>query len=514
MRKRSTCERGNVRTESMKITVWVIGNSKQDMVMAQQHINREGSMRAVCLLSRDALLAQIALLQEEEEGSQKHPSLLLLDFAMYEKEKECLSILQCQTLAGVPLFFVTDCKTRQQDELCYDLGATVVLQKPFSKADLVRMEKAACQYDRTRMYERTLQKQTQQLQMARQIRQLNEQLENRNALLHRIFGKYFSDEVVKVILEDPQGAALGGEKKAVTVLLADLRGFTSLSERMSADAVIDILNCYLGEMTELIRRRRGTVIEFMGDAILAVFGAPVMLASSEETAVITAIEMQNHMDAICAYCASKGYPAIEMGIGIHTGEVFLGNIGSENRMQYNVIGHAVNLCSRIESYSVGGQILVSQDTLQGIKGSVRCDRELEISMKGIRSPFRVYEVLSIVTDRIYEHRQKACGIMTRAENLCLPVRILKEKRVLDEVVMRKVLAYSGDTILFESSGDGEELQLYQDIEIAGLVSQEHTRYATADYVYAKIVEMTEEGILARITYLPPDFWEQYGGNKA
>ena len=331
--------------------------------------------------------------------------------------------------------------------------------------------------------------------------------------MYRVFGKYFSDEVVRVILDDPQGAALGGDKKTVTIMMADMRGFTSLSERLPAEAVIDILNHFLGEMTEIIRRRCGTVIEFQGDAILAIFGAPLSLASAEETALITAIEMQNHMDVLCDYCRQKGYPGIEMGIGIHKGEVFLGNIGSERLMQYNVIGHAVNLCSRIESYSVGGQILISQDAIRAIKKPVRCNQELEISMKGICNPIKIYEVLAIEADCVYEQKQRALQELQPVEDLYLMVRTLQEKRVLDGAVSRKVKAYSQDYILFVRDYSEMEPQLYQNIELSRWQSADWEVQEEPDYAYAKVVELTEEGLLARMTYLPQDFWSIQGGNK-
>lgn len=495
----------------MKKRVWVIGLDKKEMITAQQCINRDGSMRAVCILSAEALYQKTAMLAER--GQENRPSLILLDWEIYEQDQGCLDCFQTPPLVGVPLFFMTSARSREQDERCYELGATVVIEKPIDATSLTRIERAAWQYDMTRSYESALQKQIQKLKTAREIAALNEQLENRNELLYRVFGKYFSDEVVRVILNDPQGAALGGEKKTVTVMMADLRGFTSLSEHLSAEAVIDILNHFLGGMTEIIRRRRGTVIEFVGDAILAIFGAPIAIDDSEEAALIAAIEMQNHMDEICAYCSQSGYPGIEMGIGINTGEVFIGNIGSERLMQYNVIGHAVNLCSRIESYSVGGQILMSQDAIRAIKKPVRCNQELEISMKGICNPIKIYEVLAIEADCVYEQKQRARQELQPVEDLYLMVRTLQEKRVLDGAVLRKVKAYAKDYILFVRDYSEKEPQLYQNIEIAHWQGEERDIQGETDYAYAKVVELTEEGVLARMTYLPQDFWVIQGGSK-
>ena len=173
-----------------------------------------------------------------------------------------------------------------------------------------------------------LQKQISELQSAKQIRQLNQRLQARNELLYQIFGRYFSDQVVDVILESSEGGNIGGEKKEVTVLMTDLRGFTSLAEKLSSEAVTDLLNFYFGKMSQIINSYHGTIIEFLGDAVLAVFGAPVPSEKQSKEAVAAAITMQNAMGQTNAYCEEKGYPPLEMGIGIHRGEAFVGNVGT------------------------------------------------------------------------------------------------------------------------------------------------------------------------------------------
>lgn len=486
----------------MKKNIWVIGNKKQDMVMVQQCVNKNGSMRATCILTMDALTKNIEKVASDDSLA---PSLILLDYEMIDSDETCIKKLHVPSLLSVPLFLMTDARSRETDEKCYELGATVVLRKPLSDTSLIRIEKAAVQHDMTKAYEATVQRQANQLHMAKEIAKLNEQLKSRNELLHRIFGKYFSDEVVDVILRDPQGADLGGKRCSVTVMMADLRGFTSLSEQLTAEAVVDILNHFLGEMTAIIRNRRGTIIEFIGDEILAVFGAPLACEKSEEEALIAAIEMQNCMEQVNVYCMQKGYPEIEMGIGLHKGEVFLGNIGSENLMRYNVIGQAVNLCSRIESYSVGGQILLSHDTIVGINRPVKYNQELDISVKGVSKPIKIYEAFSIIADRTYEQKRKPKEKLIPCDKeMCLWVRSLLEKRVMHQAVKRHVISHGKDFILFQRDYTSDEPKLYEDIEMA------HSKTA-AEFAYAKVVELTEEGILARITHLPIGFWEIKNG---
>ena len=162
-----------------------------------------------------------------------------------------------------------------------------------------------------------------------QIRALNEQLKLRNKLLNETFGRYLSDDIVKELLDTPNGLALGGKKRSLTVMMSDLRGFTAMSEKMDPQKLITMLNHYLGEMTEIIEKRKGSIIEFLGDGIFAIFGAPLELENHASNAVAAAVEMQMRMEEINAWNEAQGFPQLEMGIGINTGEVIVGNIGSE-----------------------------------------------------------------------------------------------------------------------------------------------------------------------------------------
>ena len=170
-----------------------------------------------------------------------------------------------------------------------------------------------------------------------QIRELNGQLEIRNQLLSKTFGLFLSDEIVKRLLDTPNGLALGGTKMDVTIMMSDIRGFTAMSERMDPTDLIDMLNHYLGKMTEIIQKRRGTIIEFIGDGIMAIFGAPAVYEEHASCAVAAALEMQAAMDEINEWNMERDYPPLEMGIGLDRGEVIIGTIGSEKRMKYGAI---------------------------------------------------------------------------------------------------------------------------------------------------------------------------------
>jgi PAS domain S-box-containing protein len=228
-----------------------------------------------------------------------------------------------------------------------------------------------------------------------ELQRLAEQVELRNRFIRETFGRYLTDEVVDAVLESPTGLQMGGEKRKVTMVMADLRGFTSLSERLPAERVVAMLNRYLTAMVGVIKKYHGTIDDFVGDAIFALFGAPVWKEDDAERAVACAIAMQLAMDSVNEQNRAENMPAIEMGIGVHTGQVVVGNIGSPERMKYDVIGSQVNLTSRIQSCTTGGQILISETTRQEAGRILKIGRQMEVKAKGVEHPVTVFEVLGI-----------------------------------------------------------------------------------------------------------------------
>lgn len=218
------------------------------------------------------------------------------------------------------------------------------------------------------------------------------QLEKANRFIRRTFGQYLSDDIVNTILESPDGAALGGEKRFVTIMMTDLRGFTSISERRPAEDVVGIINIYLETMTEIILKYEGTIDEFIGDAIFVIFGAPVLRDNDAKRAVACSIEMQLAMVEVNRRCEDLGYPQVEQGIGINTGQLVVGNIGSKKRMKYGAVGRNVNLTARVESYTVGGQILISETTFEECGPILRIDDQMEVMPKGVKKPVTLYDI--------------------------------------------------------------------------------------------------------------------------
>ncbi|HEY5907938.1 MAG TPA: adenylate/guanylate cyclase domain-containing protein, partial [Vicinamibacteria bacterium] len=227
------------------------------------------------------------------------------------------------------------------------------------------------------------------------IAQLATDLEIRNRFIQNTFGRYLNEDVVKSLLESPEGLRLGGERRRVTILMSDLRGFTSLSESLGPEQVVRTLNGYLGAMAEVILQHQGLIDEFIGDAVLAIFGAPEPRDDDARRAVACAVHMQRAVETLNETNRELGLPRIEMGVAIHTGEVVVGNIGSEKRAKYGVVGAPVNHAGRIESFTVGGQVLVSEATAKEAGSDVAVGERFVIDAKGAKDPIVVFDLLGI-----------------------------------------------------------------------------------------------------------------------
>ena len=209
------------------------------------------------------------------------------------------------------------------------------------------------------------------------------------------FGRYLSNEVVEALLGSPEGLKMSGEKREVTFLVSDLRGFTALTSRLSPHEVIEIMNRYFEHMVDVIVRYQGTVNEFLGDGILAFFGAPLSADDDAERAVACAVEMQNALLTVNAEQRRLQLPELAMGIGINTGEVVVGNIGSEQRASYGAVGTPINAAYRIESFTIGGQILISPTTHDRISTDLKIQGTKEVKFKGLDAPVALYDIAGI-----------------------------------------------------------------------------------------------------------------------
>ena len=301
------------------------------------------------------------------------------------------------------------------------------------------------------------------------------------------FGRYLSKEVVEEVLGSPNGLKLGGEIREITILVSDLRGFTSIAARLDPHDVIDTLNRYLGQMVDIITRHRGTVDEFQGDGILAFFGAPLEAEDDQERAVACAIEMQAALVDINAEQRGRGLPELNMGIGINTGEVIVGNIGSEKRTKYGAVGSTINEAYRIESYTVGGQILVSPTVYEPIRSLVQVQSSLEVNFKGLPDPVTLYDVVEI-------QGQYACALPDRTPEtfITLPEPLTIAYYPVDGKTVTEQALAGTITRLAVSSAEvtlAEPLALHHNLKFQ--VELDHAEELSE--AYAKVVAFTQEG---------------------
>ncbi|MEN8210828.1 MAG: adenylate/guanylate cyclase domain-containing protein [Thermodesulfobacteriota bacterium] len=276
------------------------------------------------------------------------------------------------------------------------------------------------------------------------------------------FGRYLSSKVVDEILESPQGQEIGGTRKTITVLMSDLRGFTSLSESRDPGEMVDLLNQYLERMSKIIHKYDGTIDEIIGDALLVVFGAPESHKDDPERAIACAIEMQNSLADLNIEIEEQGYPSLEMGIGINTGSVIVGNIGSDLRMKYGIVGAAVNTAARIESNSIGGQVLIGESTQTLVKDKIKADLPQNVMMKGMKHPLVFYSVKSIKAGFDVALVSPAIKKNTLGIKLSFQCWKINDKKIDDMPIMGETISINDHEIVAKISSS---LEPFTDLKI-------------------------------------------------
>lgn len=261
---------------------------------------------------------------------------------------------------------------------CIEAGADDYLFKPFNPVLLRARIKAGL--ERKRWLDRE--------------QAYRDELERNQRFIRHTFGRYVSDEIVASLLEEPEGLKLGGDQREVSILMADIRQFTTLCEGLDASSVVRLLNIYLGEMSDIILEHQGTIDEFIGDAILAIFGAPVAREDHARRAIRCALAMQESITEVNRINTEAGLPTIRVGISVNSGSVIAGNIGSDKRTKYGVVGHEVNVTSRIADYARGGEILISQSTLEALGNDLEIGRHDRVAAKGINQPIDIFQLLN------------------------------------------------------------------------------------------------------------------------
>lgn len=334
---------------------------------------------------------------------------------------------------------------------------------------------------------------------ARSARRAHARAEQEREFVRQTFGRYLTEQVVQQLLDSPDGLKLGGQRGFVTIMMTDLRGFTSMCGAMEPEDVVRLLNHYLETMTRIITRYGGTIDEFIGDAILVVFGAPLPLEHAEKRAVACAIEMLNAMPEVNRWNAAHRLPEVEMGIGIHSGEVVLGNIGSELRAKYGIVGATINLTSRVESFTVGGQVLISETTRERCGDGLTLGVSQVVSPKGVKGTLTIHEALGVGAP--FDVKLEAAN-----EELTPPVFPLTFR--FGTVVSKQVGALDRVARLEALSEVGLELKI--DGELAAL-SDLQLRIVDGDglkpgELYGKVLEarVRPNVVYLRLTSVPPE----------
>lgn len=224
----------------------------------------------------------------------------------------------------------------------------------------------------------------------------NTRLAGRNKYLNSVLGQYLSTEIAREVTSTTSAQpGTEGKKVFLSVLMSDLRGSTGISERLEAADYLRMLNHYLGEMIDVIHSCKGTVIEFVGDSILAVFGTPIPCEQHADAAVAAAIGMQNRMKEVNRWNRENGFPQLLMGIGVNTGDAVIGNIGTDRHLKYGATGMMINICSRIENFTLGGQVLAGPQTIASLQSRVSVREYLAIVPKGSSTEIRVADIHGI-----------------------------------------------------------------------------------------------------------------------
>ncbi|MDY7007759.1 MAG: adenylate/guanylate cyclase domain-containing protein [Cyanobacteriota bacterium] len=409
------------------------------------------------------------------------PDLILLDVMMpgmtgYEVIQK---VREIWPLHQLPIMILT-AKNRISDLVVgLEVGANDYLSKPFQKEEL----------------------------LARIKTHINiKKLRTEKAYIRKTFGRYVTDEVVSNILETPEGLKLGGERRKITILTSDIRGFTSTSERLTPEEVVTIINFYLSSMADIITSFNGTIDEFMGDGILVLFGAPTARENDPQRAVACALAMQLAMESVNEQIEAWGLAPLEMGIGINTGEVVVGNIGSEKRTKYGVVGNQVNLTYRIESYSTGGEILISETTLQEVGESLlRVGRRKLVQPKGVKQPINIYNITGIGGEYNLFLKEEEQIFLDLTEEIPTQYTILEGKHVAENLFLGSLVKLSAKGALVKSASQETSSipSVFTNIKLNLFPS---TSGVLTEDIYAKVLDKPVESgyFYIQFTSKPPE----------
>ncbi len=388
------------------------------------------------------------------------PDLVLLDIMMPEMDgyEVCRRLKAVEATRLVPVIFLTAKTEVEDEELGFSVGAVDFIHKPISPPIVAARVKTHLE-----------------------IKSLHDSLQMQNEFIKKTFGRYMSDEVVKKLLESPDGLRLGGESLTVTIVMTDLRGFSAISEKHPPEAVVEMLNNYLSDMTGIIFKYSGTINEIIGDAILILFGAPTMRADDADRAIACALEMQLAMEKVNRRNREQNMPELEMGIGINTGKVVAGNIGSDMRVKYAVVGSNVNLAGRVESFTVGGQVLITESTLTATSLNVSIGGKISVPFKGLEKPVNVYDVTGVGGAYEILLPQPKAVFVPLADKIRMSFEILDGKHSSCETIQGEIMKLAEKSALFSSA---VELTEFANLKV---MLDDHGGSGAGGIIYAKVM---------------------------
>jgi len=400
----------NETTEAISGRILVVDDNDSNRNLLAHQLRRQGHDISTSPSGRQAL----------EMIRESAPDLILLDLFMPDMNgfDVLREMHKDEDLRAVPVIIITGLSDKEAAVKCIEAGAFDLLIKPVSPA-LLKARVLACLerkawHDKEQAYQ--------------------QELEKSYTFIRKVFGRYLSDEVVQQILESDEGMQMGGGKQQVTIMMTDIRGFSMLSQELDPQDCVKMLNNYFGVMTPLIQKYDGVIDEFLGDAILAIFGAPVKSDDHAQQAVACALEMQQAMTEVNHNNQQWGLPTIEMGIAVNTGEVVVGNIGSETRSKYGVVGHHVNLTARIESFTVGGQVMASEYTVAELDSEVTVAHSMKVEAKGIKEPVRIHDIVGIGAPYNLALAVDEQQVQELSNQLPVLFNLLTGKAIADELV--------------------------------------------------------------------------------
>ncbi len=352
-----------------KQVVLAIDDEPENLLLLKRPISKAGHV----LLTADSAHEALKILSE------KNVDVILLDWMMPKTSGiEFLKIIRAEKKwRMIPVIMITARDSVDDIKEGLKSGANDYISKPFDRTELVARVNAAVR-------ERVLSK---NLEIA------NCDLARRNEFIRDMFGKYISDEVVEALLNEKENFNPDGDRRNVSIVMSDLRRFSEIAEKLKPEEVLVLLNNYFEEMINAVVRHNGIIADFIGDGMMILFGAPIIRKDDPQRATLCAFEMQNAMVKVNKKNSEAGLPRLLMGIGIDTGEVVAGNIGSNLRLKYGVVGSPVNLSSRVESCTVGGDVLVTRRHADMLGKVAVIKNEREVTLKGFDNPVAICQVV-------------------------------------------------------------------------------------------------------------------------